>query len=95
MIEKGATVGSVITGIASLFFSGLIFDPCTAISLTGITMSSVPIISGISQHLGIIKPNYSGPQWPYLLRFGRTPTKWDIREVTVILEVLSGIIDEN
>ncbi len=95
LVEKGATVGSVITGIASLFFSGLVFDLSTAITLTGITMSAVPVISGISQRLGIIKPNYSGPQWPYLLRFDRTPTKWDIREVTVILEVLSGVINED
>ncbi|MHB8595445.1 MAG: hypothetical protein ACYDER_01390 [Ktedonobacteraceae bacterium] len=92
--EKAVTVSGLITGIASLFFSGLVFDPATAITLTGLTMNVVPIVSGISQRLGIIKPDYRGPQWPYLFRFNRTPTKYDINEVKAILDTLYAELNE-
>jgi len=93
--ERGATVGGLITGIASLFFSGLAFDPSTAFTLTGLAINVVPIVSGISQRLGIIKPDYRGPQWPYLVRFGRTPRKWDFGEVRAILDTYNADLNEN
>ena len=93
--ERGATVGGLITGIASLFFSSLAFDPSTALTLTGLAMNVVPIVSGISQRLGIIKPDYRGPQWPYLVRFSRTPRKWDFREVRAILDTYIADLNEN
>jgi hypothetical protein len=94
-IEMITNISSLITSIASLYFTGLTFDPNTAFSISSLIMDVVPIVSGISQRLGIVKADYNGPQWPYLVRFNRTPTKRDIEEVKAILDTLIAVLDED
>lgn len=93
-LEKMVNVGGLITGIASLFFGGLAFDPSTALSIGGLITNTVPILTGISGRLGILRTNYNGPQWPYLVRFNRNPKKQDIGEVKAILDTLLAVMDE-
>lgn len=93
-IGKITNVGGLITGLASFFFSGLAFDPSTALSISGLIMNVVPIVTGISQQLGIVRANYTGPQWPYLVRFNRAPKKRDIGEVKAILDTLIADMEE-
>ncbi|HEU5377379.1 MAG TPA: hypothetical protein VFV38_18305 [Ktedonobacteraceae bacterium] len=93
-IEKVVNVGGFITGIASLFFSSLAFDPSTTLSIGGLILNVVPIVTGISQRLGIVRANYTGPQWPYLVRFNKTPKRRDIGEVRAILDALIADMDE-
>jgi len=78
------TFGGLATSIV-----GFAMDPTLILGITGLILSIVPIGTGISRRLGLVRPDYHGPQWPFLYTFGAPPKSEHIMVMKRLLDELT------
>jgi hypothetical protein len=82
-VEKSAFAGSLVLELA-----GLAVDPTQVSQIASVGLMVVAIGTGVSRKLGLLRPNYEGPHWPFLYAFGHQPSRREIDSVVGLLDQL-------
>ncbi len=83
-LERMGEAGDFLINLAEV-----LMEPARAFGIAGLSLKVVRIVTGISRKLGVVKPDYRGPQWPFLYAFGRTPWLGDIKAIRRLLTTIS------
>lgn len=77
-----ARVGGSLTATGLvLAIVGFVLDPTHLLGIAGVGVGAFPMVSGICRRLGLVKPEYKGPEWPFMYAFGNRPSAQDIAKV--------------
>ena len=69
---------------------GLALDPSGVLGLAGMGVYIIRIVRRLAQRLGFARPDYRGPQWPFLYAFGRPPNTQELEALRTFLRELQG-----
>src|SRR6266545_7508783 len=84
---RPTTMATMVGGLATDAV-GVALDPSGALSLAGLGFDVIAVVEGLLQRLGWIRPDYTGPQWPFLYAYGR---KASLRRHRSMLRILDQV----
>jgi hypothetical protein len=80
-ILSGVNGSGLAIGIIST-----IVDPTSVLGILGLGASVFALGAGFSQLIGLVPPNYTGTQWPYLFTYGKAATQRRQQAVAKLLQ---------